>query len=68
LVPKSKGTNIQKRSKAGEKNPVERKLRPEKKEQEFSVNHSKKIQQQEDPISDHQFCIHSISPLAPQRA
>jgi hypothetical protein len=63
-VPKSKETSIQKRSEAGEENRIARRLRAAKKEEESSVNLSKKIQQQEDPISNHQFCIHSFLTLA----
>jgi hypothetical protein len=39
-----------KRSEPGEENPAARKVRPEKKEEEFSVNLSKKIQRKKIPF------------------
>jgi len=49
-VPKSKETSIQKRSEAGEENRIARKLRAAKKEEESSVNHSKKIHRKKIPF------------------
>jgi hypothetical protein len=49
-VPKSKETSIQKRSEAGEENRIARRLKPEKKEEESSVNHSKKIHRKKIPF------------------
>jgi len=43
-VPKSKGTSIGKPGETTEENPAGRRLRPEKKEEEFSANPSKKNQ------------------------
>jgi len=49
-VPNSKGTTIGKRSEPPEENPAATKLRPEKKEEEFSANPSKKTQQKKIPF------------------
>jgi hypothetical protein len=50
LVPKSKGTSIGQRRETGEENPAGRRLRGVKKEEEFSVNLSKKIQRKKIPF------------------
>jgi len=49
-VPKSKGTSIGKPTESAERNPPGRRLKPEKKEEEFAVNLSKKSHGQEDPF------------------
>lgn len=49
-VPKSKGTSIGRPSETMEENPAGRKLRPEKKEEEFSANLLKKTQRKKIPF------------------
>jgi hypothetical protein len=49
-VPKSKGTSIGRPSETTEENPAGRRLRPEKKEEEFSANLSKKTQRKKIPF------------------
>jgi hypothetical protein len=49
-VPKSKGTSIGNRREPEEENPAARKIRGEKKKEEFSANLSKKIHRKKIPF------------------